>query len=195
MDNIKQIIAKNIADLRKRKKYTQTDVANLLGYSDKAVSKWEKGDSLPDIEVLYELCNIYGVTLDYLTREGSFEDKKNLLIPQYETRNKILIILIASTVIWLIAVSVFVYCDLYKHIEFWPIYVWAIPANALVVFYFNLRWGLKLWKMPILSVFAWSLIASVYLQMLYNGQNMWAIFLIGIPIQIALVLWSQLKHT
>ena len=73
MDNIKNIIAKNLVELRKRKKYTQQDLANILQYSDKAISKWEKGDSLPDIEILYQICNLYGVTLDYLTHEGSYE--------------------------------------------------------------------------------------------------------------------------
>ena len=75
MEDIKVIIGKNLAELRKRKKYTQLDLANILQYSDKSISKWEKGDSLPDIEVLYNICNMYGVTLDYLTHEGNYEDK------------------------------------------------------------------------------------------------------------------------
>ena len=45
MDDLKQIISKNLIELRKRKKYTQLDVADMLQYSDKEISKWEKGDS------------------------------------------------------------------------------------------------------------------------------------------------------
>ena len=52
MDNIKQIVAKNIADLRKSASMTQLEFAEHLNYSDKAVSKWERGDSLPDVAVL-----------------------------------------------------------------------------------------------------------------------------------------------
>jgi transcriptional regulator with XRE-family HTH domain len=71
MSDLKQLIAQNLVELRKSRKYTQQDIANMVQYSDKAVSKWEKGESLPDIEVLYQICNIYGVTLDYLTHDGS----------------------------------------------------------------------------------------------------------------------------
>ena len=70
MSDLKIIIARNLVELRKRNKYTQQDLAEILQYSDKAISKWEKGDSLPDIEVLYQICKLYGVTLDYLTHEG-----------------------------------------------------------------------------------------------------------------------------
>ena len=80
MEDIKLIIGKNLAELRKRKKYTQLDLANILQYSDKAISKWEKGDSLPDIEVLYNICNLYGVTLDYLTHEGNYKEKKEYIL-------------------------------------------------------------------------------------------------------------------
>ena len=91
MDDLKQIIAKNLVELRKRKKYTQLDLANTLQYSDKAISKWEKGDSLPDIEVLYQICNLYGVTLDFLTHEGSFEEKKEYVLKKDERKNKVII--------------------------------------------------------------------------------------------------------
>ena len=92
MEDIKVIIGKNLAELRKRKKYTQLDLANILQYSDKSISKWEKGDSLPDIEVLYNICNLYGVTLDYLTHEGNYSEKKEYIIKNRKfTLNKAII--------------------------------------------------------------------------------------------------------
>lgn len=66
MDNINLTVAKNLSDLRKQNKLTQLEVAEKLNYSDKAVSKWEQGESLPGIEVLYRLSRLYGVSLDYL---------------------------------------------------------------------------------------------------------------------------------
>ena len=77
MEDLKKVISQNLIELRKRKKYTQADLAEILQYSDKAISKWEKGESLPDIEVLYQICNLYGVTLDYLTHEGNYEEKQD----------------------------------------------------------------------------------------------------------------------
>ena len=69
MNDIKFIVAKNITQLRQEKKMTQLELAEQLNYSDKAVSKWEHADSMPDIATLVEIANIFGVTLDYLVEE------------------------------------------------------------------------------------------------------------------------------
>ncbi len=71
MSELRKIIGKNLSELRKRKKYTQQELGEILLYSDKTISKWEKGESLPGIEILCSLCDLYGITLDYLTHEGS----------------------------------------------------------------------------------------------------------------------------
>lgn len=197
MSDLKKIIAKNLTELRKEKKYTQQDVGNLVQYSDKAVSKWEKGESLPDIDVLYQLCNIYGVTLDYLTHEGSYEEKRDYLIPKSEYRNKIIITSLFSSIIWMAVIIVYVYLNLYQSINIWTIYIWAIPLNCVLLLYFNWKWGRRLWYIILISVFVWSLIAAFFIQILYSSDyqyNYWMLFLIGVPIQIALILLSQLKH-
>lgn len=69
---------KNFADsitrLRKEKGLTQRQVAEVLGVSDKAVSKWERGETMPDVALLPSLAEFYGVSLDeLLQREGSQE--------------------------------------------------------------------------------------------------------------------------
>ena len=52
MNDIKKIIGANISVLRQGHKMTQLDLAEKLNYTDKAVSKWERGDSVPDVLVL-----------------------------------------------------------------------------------------------------------------------------------------------
>ena len=69
MTNIKKIVAANISALRQDKEMTQLELAEKINYSDKAVSKWERGESLPDLAVLIEVANLFGVTLDYLVSE------------------------------------------------------------------------------------------------------------------------------
>lgn len=201
MSDLKKIIAKNLTELRKSKKYTQQDIGDMVQYSDKAVSKWEKGESLPDIDVLYQLCNIYGVTLDYLTHEGSTEDKKDFLIPKSEYRNKIIITALFSSFIWMAVIIVYVYLNNPMNkdtgINFWPIFIWAIPLNCVLLWFLNMKWGRRLWFIIIASIFVWSLITSFFIQIMVstNYENFcWMLFLIGVPIQIALVLLSQLKH-
>ena len=67
------IVGKNLLKLRKDKKLTQMEVAEKFNYSDKSISKWEKGESMPSVEVLCELANFYGVSLDDLTKEDLTE--------------------------------------------------------------------------------------------------------------------------
>ena len=66
MDENKRIVADNITALRTAKKLTQSQLAEMLNYSDKSVSKWERGDSVPDVFVLKKIADIFGVTVDWL---------------------------------------------------------------------------------------------------------------------------------
>lgn len=194
MSNLKQIIAKNLIELRKRKKYTQSDLANILQYSDKSISKWEKGDSLPDIEVLATICNLYNVTLDYLTHEGTYEEKKEYHVKNNYARNKIIIVGLIVSLVWFITVGLFVYEISYKEINYWPILIWAFPISFLILLIFNSIWGRKSWKFPTISCLTWTTISAIFLHFLYYHQNIWPIFLMGIPLQIAVILWSQIKR-
>lgn len=194
MNDIKVIIGKNLAELRKRKKYTQLDLGNILQYSDKTISKWEKGDSLPDIEVLYNICNMYGVTLDYLTHEGNYEDKKEFVKRTNKyTINKAIITLLSGLSPWFIATMVFVLLLIKKDIAFWPSFIWATPLTFLLLLIFNCIWGGKKARLIYVSGLAWTLLVSIFLQLLYLNINVWPIFLIGIPAQIAIVLAFGIK--
>ena len=194
MEDIKVIIGKNLAELRKRKKYTQLDLANILGYSDKAISKWEKGDSLPDIEVLYNICKMYGVTLDYLTHEGSYNDKKEFISKDKKyTRNKKIITCLGSITVWFISIIIFVSLLMYNNVIYWPVFTWSLPTTCIVLLVFNCLWGKKAIRFMIISFLVWTILAGVFLQFMYFNVNIWPIFLIGIPLQIAVILWSGLK--
>lgn len=57
-------IGKLITTLRKEKKLTQKELANILGVSDKSVSKWERGVCLPDVSLFKPLCEVLGITLN-----------------------------------------------------------------------------------------------------------------------------------
>ena len=61
-----EVIAENLALYRKLHGLTQAELADAIGYSDKSVSKWERGDGTPDIFILLALSDIYGVTVSEL---------------------------------------------------------------------------------------------------------------------------------
>ena len=66
MENLRRTIAENLLALRRKHKMTQQDLAGKINYSDKAVSRWENGEVLPDVETLGKIAEIYGVPLSRL---------------------------------------------------------------------------------------------------------------------------------
>lgn len=193
MENVKQIIAKNLVELRKQNRLTQLELAERLNYSDKAVSRWERGDTLPDIDVLCRICEMYGVTFDYLTHEGT-KKEKDVYTKKRENSNKIVITLLAEVVVWFLATLLFVYEKTLNDVNFWQAFVWAVPVSAIVGIVFNAIWGKKKWRLFLVSVLVWSLLAAIFVQLIGKG-NVWPIFLLGVPMQIAIFLWANLGKT
>ena len=109
MNDIKTIVAHNIAELRKASNMTQLELAEKLNYSDKAVSKWEHGDSIPDVTVLLEIADLFGVTLDFLVREVHTieEIKKRFVKPRKYSRR--VITLLSILCVWFLAVVSFIF--------------------------------------------------------------------------------------
>ena len=75
MSSLKEIVSKNIINLRIKSKMTQLELGTALSYSDKAVSKWERGEAVPDAYVLVKLSALFNVSVDYLLKE---HDEKEL---------------------------------------------------------------------------------------------------------------------
>ena len=65
VETLRKTVAANIAALRQAQKMTQLEVGNALNYSDKAISKWERGDAVPDAYVLLQMSRLFGVSVDY----------------------------------------------------------------------------------------------------------------------------------
>ena len=68
-NEFKQIVARNITMFRKANGLTQLELAEKLNYSDKAISKWERGESLPDVYMLQVIANMFGISLNDLVSE------------------------------------------------------------------------------------------------------------------------------
>ena len=76
MDNVNSVIAKNLVTLRKKSNLTQLQLAEKLNYSDKAISKWEKGEALPNINVLMALADFYEVKIQDIVYEHKVVEPK-----------------------------------------------------------------------------------------------------------------------
>ena len=64
MDNLKNIVSKNIIYLRKLNQMTQFELGKKLNYSDKAISKWERGEAIPDAYILKQMSELFHVSVD-----------------------------------------------------------------------------------------------------------------------------------
>ncbi len=188
---LKNIIAQNITELRKREKLTQAEFAERLNYTDKAISKWERGESIPSIEVLKQIADMFGVKVDFLLQVGSFEEKQDLVNPKESTSNKITITALATTVVWFIATLIYVYVQINLNQNFWVIFVWAIPVSCIVLGIFNYKWGKRKYFLITNSLFIWTFLTGFFLTFL--RYRIWLIFIVGIPVQILIVLWNGLK--
>lgn len=196
MEDLKKVVAEKLTYLRKKNNYTQTELAEKLNYSDKAISKWENGESLPSIEILYEITKLYNVTLDYLINEdtetplSAEEEEKEKLLQKKRKTNHIIITLLAIVAVWFLALTFYV-LSCFIETYFWQAFLWAVPASAIVALVFNSIWGKKFYIFIIVSILVWSAIACIYFQ--FMQFNMWVVFLLGIPIQAAIIIWANMK--
>ncbi len=191
MSEIKDILAKNLVKLRQAKKLTQSELAKQLNYSDKSISKWEHGDAVPPIDVLKEIADFYGVTLDFLVTEKISEDFLKKFTKDKNFANKVIITLLAISFVWLIATFSFFYGYTLYDNYYWIFFVGAVPVSVIVVQIFNSIWGKRKYSFIIYSLLIWTSLALLYLIKLES--NLWLLFILGVPLQIAIILWSQLK--
>lgn len=195
MDDLKNTVARNLRDLRTITGLTQGELAQRLNYSDKAVSKWERGESLPDVQVLKQLADMYGVSVDYLL--ASEHKPNNISEDAVQTikKNRLIITLLAVSVVWLVATIAFVLLKLLlkNTSQVWLAYIVAVPVSCIVLLVFNSIWGRHKLNFIIISVLIWS--SLLFICLILKIKDIWLIFVIGIPAQIIIALWSRLKIT
>ena len=193
MENVKETLAKNLSELRRERKITQQELAKKLNYSDKAVSRWEHGETLPDIETLCKICDIYGVKFEYLLQKEKPQGGRFRQID--EMPNKVLIALIAVVCVWLSAIMYYTGMTMLFEQNAWYIFIWAIPLSSVCAQICNrFLFQSKIMKYVCASVTAWSMLLSVYVQLLYTfGENLWLLFILGIPIQLLIALTLVLR--
>ena len=225
MEDWKHIAAANLSALRKEKGLTQIQLAEQLHYSDKAVSKWERGESLPDLSVMKQLADFYGITIDdfLLTPEqraekqhaaapvppaGPEASEEAALSAEAETTdnpqqpdgkrtmiNRFLIAGMAALLVWLIASLIFVVLDAaVPELEYTSfLFIYAAPVTAIVLLVFNSIWFNPRWNYTIISFLVWSTLLALFLTFCLIGIWIWKLFLVGIPAQLIIILWSRLR--
>lgn len=166
---------------RKQAGLTQAELADKLGYSDKAVSKWERGEAIPDIETLRALAALFGVTVDAL-----ISDRKK----KKTSRRRILVPLLSSALVWVVATLIYVSVRMFlpDASRLWLAFVYALPVSAVICLVFSCVWHARVYELLSETALIWTLALAVFLTMpVYGGKEF--IFLLPIPLQVLAVLW------
>lgn len=178
---------------------TQLELAERLNYSDKAVSKWERGESLPDITVLKAIADLFGVTVDYLITEEHEAPPPVIDTPSkkkvsFRTSSAItgmsilLVLLIATLIFFILCYAIPSAHIIYRLLP----YIFAVPVSCIVWLVMNSIWFNRRRNYLIISLLMWSILLSIWLTVL-PVFNLWLIFLLGIPGEAIILMWSGMK--
>ena len=214
MSETKHIIAQNITRLRQSAGMTQKELASQLTYSDKAVSKWERGESTPDIGTLVAMAELFDVSLDLLVRgkeptvpavapaapEPTAPTAKPL-DPAAQKRLDIrhgVITLIVILLVWAAAgVTFLMFYSLAPTLpHYWLCFLYAVPVSLVLFVIFNTLWFIPRRNFAIFSSLVWSVLLCIQVHFACYGINVWQVYLAGIPAQIAILLsYNLLKKS
>ena len=195
-------IAKNLIYYRKAVGMTQAEVAAKINYSDKSVSKWESGNGVPDVCILMQLAELYGVTVNDLVYEEPPQNAKPKTQGKRTGGLHFLIMLLSSGIVWLVATCVFVALCLWSPAPYnWLAFLCAIPVNAILLIVYASVWHYRLLNFVSTSALVWTTILVLFMALTavtqhfnVDGSMLWMLFLIGIPLQVLEVLWVFFRY-
>jgi transcriptional regulator with XRE-family HTH domain len=197
MDELKLVVASNLIKLRQQAGMTQAELGEKLNYSDKTVSKWERGESIPDAYVLTQLANLYGLTVDALlhTDDGWHAPEDGPHAAQdgdTPTFRSNVVTMVAIAGIWTAAIILFVVLWLALDKLVWIVYPSAMPVTLITLLVLNSVWNQGRHNMIIVMALVASIIVLIYLVLL--SLHPWQIFLILLPAELIVVLSFHICH-
>ena len=203
-DKLKLQIGKNLSAYRKLAGLTQAGLAEKINYSDKAVSKWERGESMPDVTTLVQLAEQFDITVNDLLVDpnelpgnpGTLEKAMTQVSEKALKRkaDKNIILGLSSLLVWFVALLIYVLLSSFDIGERWNwvFFFYAIPANCIVLLSLRSAWHDFRWNKILISGIVWGSLLSIYVTASFWNFHLWKIFLLGILGQVAIFLWFRM---
>ena len=191
-EKLKETITTNLINYRKANNYTQAALAEKINYSDKAISKWERGESIPDLYILTLLAKLYGITINDLI------SSKEKIKPKKKTTKKSSAIITTLSVIlvWLVACVAYVVPLLFKDIpNLWLIFIVALPVSFIVLLVFSTLWGNKKTTFACITGLVLTIILSIALPLsvCFSLHKAWLLFILFLPLELLNIFWFILR--
>lgn len=197
MNDLKDTIAKNLIELRTHAHLTQLQLAEMLNYSDKAVSKWERGEAIPDIRVLIKIAEIYGVTLDDLVKEEA-------VAPKIQPKKRIngthaFIAAMSAVLVWFIASWVFMILYFIPSTEEFAFFAFVVAPlpTAIVLTVFSAIWGTRLTTALSSSFIVVSVAFIIHMfvwRFLPDFKQIFIIWIVAGIFEILIILWFSYRR-
>ena len=205
-EELRSRVGLNIARLRRERGLTQAELAERINYSDKAVSKWERAESTPDVLTLITLAEVLGTDMNTLTGLPAASQPEPVPAPAAEvpsapekpakkryTADKGVIQKLSSILVWVVALFLYMVLDAFGVQNLWLLFVVAVPANAIVLLSLRSAWKLYGWIRFLISVIMWGFLLVIYLLLLLTAKvNVWKILPMGLLGQAAIILWFKM---
>lgn len=192
MDERKATLASNLIRLRLAAGMTQAELGEKLNYSDKTISKWERGDVTTDVFVLTQIAEIFGVDVAYLLHPHSEIEPVIYNKKQSLTYSTGMITLVAIVSIWTLALLIFISLWIYGLVV-WLVFIYAVPVSLVTLLVLHSIWQHGKRNRYIIAALVVSVILTVYLTFL--SQNPWQLFLLVAPSLLLVFLGSRIRKS
>ena len=195
ISNQQELLAKNLAYYRKASGLTQLELAEKFNYSDKSVSKWERGEGFPDIFVLKSLADFYGISVDDFYQS----EHKAVKVSQNKKRKQTYLKLLSIGVNWLVIVLTFFLLNTLMGDRYafkpWLTFIYGILTTGIILVTWEFIYHNRFLRMIATSIIIWSTALSLFLTFfVVMNLPLPLLFIVAIPVEILEIIWYLFRR-
>lgn len=203
-DEIRSNVSKNLVTLRKTHGLTQAQFGEMFAFSDKTISKWESGASIPDVATLVQIASKFNVSLDELVKNEPLQEEEptSKVKFRFSVFQRVMILVLTIALGWALSGLAYIFVQEVFHKNLWPVFLWAIPFSSVCVGYANIKYFKNIFiKIATESVTIWSVLIACYYSFMKFNITFMPIFFLGIPLEIIAILnamvifWKEKENT
>ena len=196
--NQQELLAKNLAYYRKASGLTQLELADKFNYSDKSVSKWERGEGFPDIFVLKSLADFYGITVDDFYQS----EHKAVKVSQNKKRKQTYLKLLSIGINWLVTVLTFFLLNTLLSrfapeatFEPWLTFIYGTLTTGIILLVWEFIYHNRFLRMIAASIIIWTAALSLFLTFLVvMNLPLPLLFVVAIPLEVLEIIWYLFRR-
>ncbi len=196
--NQQELLAKNLAYYRKASGLTQLELADKFNYSDKSVSKWERGEGFPDIFVLKSLADFYGITVDDFYQS----EHKAVKVSQNKKRKQTYLKLLSIGINWLVTILTFFLLNTLLSrfapeatFEPWLTFIYGTLTTGIILLVWEFIYHNRFLRMIAASIIIWTAALSLFLTFLVVMKlALPLLFVVAIPLEVLEIIWYLFRR-